>query len=114
MEPKFRSFQRPDTAGGSKNAPSGAALRCCLYVMTVTIELPDDIAEAFSASGDLSRHALEVLAVDAYRQKALTQAQASRLLGLPASKPKRFSPGTSTFTTTPSTSWKPKPIFCIA
>jgi len=82
--------------------------------MTVTIELPDDIAEAFSASGDLSRHALEVLAVDAYRQKALTQAQASRLLGLPASKPKRFSPGTSTFTTTPSTSWKPKPIFCIA
>ncbi len=50
--------------------------------MTVTLELPDDIAQALSATGDLSRHALEVLAVDAYRQKALTQAQVGRLLGL--------------------------------
>jgi len=50
--------------------------------MTVTLELPDDIAQALSATGDLSRHALEVLAADAYRQKALTQAQVGRLLGL--------------------------------
>jgi len=50
--------------------------------MTVTLELPDDIAQALAAHGDLSRHALEALAVDGYRQKSLTQAQVGRLLGL--------------------------------
>jgi predicted HTH domain antitoxin len=50
--------------------------------MIVTLDLPDDIAQSLSATGDLSRHALEVLAVDAYRQKTLTQAQIGRLLGL--------------------------------
>jgi predicted HTH domain antitoxin len=50
--------------------------------VTVTLELPDDIAQILAAQGDLSRHALEPLAVDGYRQKTLTQAQVGRLLGL--------------------------------
>lgn len=50
--------------------------------MTVTFDLPDDIAEALTSQGDLSRRTLEVLAIDGYRQKTLTQLQVSRLLGL--------------------------------
>lgn len=50
--------------------------------MIVTLDVPDDIAQAFSAHGDLSRHALEALAIDGYRQRTLTQAQVGRLLGL--------------------------------
>jgi hypothetical protein len=49
---------------------------------TLTLELPDDIAQALSAHGDLSRRALEALVVDGYRQKTLTQAQVGRVLGL--------------------------------
>ena len=48
------------------------------------------IAQALSANGDLSRHALEVLAVDAYRQKALTQAQVGGLLGLAHNETEMF------------------------
>ncbi len=50
--------------------------------MTVTFDLPDDIAEALASQGDLSRRTLEALAIDGYRQKTLTQLQVSRLLGL--------------------------------
>jgi predicted HTH domain antitoxin len=50
--------------------------------MTVTLELPDDIAEALAAHGDVSRQALEALAIDGYRQQALTQLQVGKLLGL--------------------------------
>lgn len=50
--------------------------------MTVTLELPDDIAQALAAHGDLSRRALESLAVESYREKTLTQLQVGRLLGL--------------------------------
>ncbi len=51
--------------------------------MTVTLELPDDIARALAGQGgDLSRRALESLAVDGYRQEALTQLQVGQLLGL--------------------------------
>jgi predicted HTH domain antitoxin len=52
-----------------------------LSLMTVTLELPDDIAQALATHGDVSRHTLEALAIDAYRQKSLTQAQVGRLLG---------------------------------
>lgn len=48
--------------------------------MIITLDLPDDIARAFS--GDLSRRALEALAVEGYREEALTQLQVGRLLGL--------------------------------
>ena len=50
--------------------------------MTVTLELPDDIAQALAVNGDVSQQALEALAIDAYRQEALTQLQVGRLLGL--------------------------------
>ena len=50
--------------------------------MTVTLNVPDDIAQALAAQGDVSRSALEALAVDAYRRRILTQAQVSRLLDL--------------------------------
>lgn len=50
--------------------------------MTLTLELPDSIAQIFASRGDLSRQALEALAVDGYRQKLLTQMQVGQLLGL--------------------------------
>jgi Uncharacterised protein family (UPF0175) len=50
--------------------------------MTVTLELPDEIAKALASRGDLSRQALELLAVEGYRQETLTQLQVGKLLGL--------------------------------
>jgi hypothetical protein len=50
--------------------------------MYLTIDLPADISEALQERwGDLSRHALETLAVDAYRTGALSESQVKRLLG---------------------------------
>jgi hypothetical protein len=50
--------------------------------MQITIELPDDIAEGFESKwNDLPRAALESLALEAYRSRALTAAQLRRLLG---------------------------------
>ncbi len=49
--------------------------------MQITIELPDDIAVRLqSKSKDLPRAALESLALEAYRSRALTVAQLRRLL----------------------------------
>ena len=49
----------------------------------MTFELPDDIAQALAArGGDLSRRALEGLAVEAYRARVLSQLQVGRLLSL--------------------------------
>ncbi len=50
--------------------------------MTVTIELPDDFAQALAAKGNLSRRVLEALAVEGYRRQTLTQLQVGRMLGL--------------------------------
>lgn len=50
--------------------------------MTVTLEVPDQIAQALGSAGDLSRRALEALAIDGYRQESLTQLQVGQLLGL--------------------------------
>ena len=51
--------------------------------MTVTFEVPDDIAQELAArGGNLSRRALEGLAVEAYRARALSQLQVGRLLSL--------------------------------
>lgn len=50
--------------------------------MTVTLDLPDEIAQALGAPGDLSRRALQALAIAAYREQALTQFQVGQLLGL--------------------------------
>ncbi len=48
----------------------------------VTILLPDELLAAFSAQGqDLSRAALEALALEAYRTRKISAAQLRRLLG---------------------------------
>jgi hypothetical protein len=50
--------------------------------MQITIELPDDIAVRLESKWkDLPRAALESLALEAYRSRALTAAQLRRLLG---------------------------------
>ena len=49
--------------------------------MQTTIELPEDIAEGLESKWkDLPRAALESLALEAYRSRALTAAQLRRLL----------------------------------
>lgn len=51
--------------------------------MEVTINLPEDISESLQGRwGNVSRHALETIAVEGYRTGALTEAQVRRLLGL--------------------------------
>jgi hypothetical protein len=49
--------------------------------MRVTLELPDDIAEAIASHGDLSRRALEALALEEFRAGRLSQAKLRVLLG---------------------------------
>jgi predicted HTH domain antitoxin len=50
--------------------------------MYIELDLPDDISEALrSRWGDVSRLALEAVAVEGYRTGALTETQVRRLLG---------------------------------
>ena len=51
--------------------------------ITVTLEIPEDLAAILNSDGrDLSRAALEALAVEEYRARRLSDAQFRRLLGL--------------------------------
>ena len=51
--------------------------------ITVTLEIPEDLAALLRFGGrDLSRAALEALAVEEYRARRLSDAQFRRLLGL--------------------------------
>jgi hypothetical protein len=51
--------------------------------MELTIDLPQDISESLQGQwGDVSRHALEAVAIEGYRTGALTETQVKRLLGL--------------------------------
>jgi predicted HTH domain antitoxin len=51
--------------------------------MEVTLYIPDDIAERLSAAGgDVSRRALEAVALEGYRERTLTLYQISEMLGL--------------------------------
>ncbi len=51
--------------------------------MTVTLDIPDEIARELAAAGqELSHTALEALALEGYRRGALTQLHVGRLLGL--------------------------------
>ncbi len=51
--------------------------------MEVTLHIPDDIAKRLSASGgDVSRRALEAIALEGYRDQTLTLFQVSEMLGL--------------------------------
>lgn len=50
--------------------------------MQVTLEIPDDLAgELGATAGELSRLALEALALEEYKANHLTEAQLIRLLG---------------------------------
>jgi hypothetical protein len=54
--------------------------------MNVTVQIPDDLADRLTAAGvDLSRRALEALAVDEYRNDRLSNAELQRLLGIETS-----------------------------
>jgi predicted HTH domain antitoxin len=51
--------------------------------MEVTLRIPDDIAQRLFAQGaDVSRRALEALALEGYRDRTLTLYQVSEILGL--------------------------------
>jgi hypothetical protein len=50
--------------------------------MILTLDLPDDIAQALAAHGDLSLRALEGFALEEFRAARLSQAELRRLLGL--------------------------------
>jgi hypothetical protein len=50
--------------------------------MQVTLDIPDDVAERLKAvGGDLSRRALEALALEEYKRGRLTKPELRRLLG---------------------------------
>ncbi len=50
--------------------------------MTVTVQIPDDLAQRIKAQGgDLSRHILEVLALEEYKGGHLTKAELRQMLG---------------------------------
>ena len=50
--------------------------------MNLTVQIPDDLAVRLSAaSGDLSRRALEALALEEYKIGHLTEAELQQLLG---------------------------------
>ena len=50
--------------------------------MQLTVEIPDDFAGRLSAGGaDLSRRALELLALEEYKNGRLAEAEIQRLLG---------------------------------
>lgn len=50
--------------------------------MNVTLDLPDELSAALAASGqDVSRAALEAIALEAYRERRITTAQLRRVLG---------------------------------
>lgn len=52
-------------------------------LMKLTLQIPDSIAARLkSAGGDLSRQALEALALEGYRDQALTTFEVSEMLGL--------------------------------
>jgi hypothetical protein len=51
---------------------------------SITIELPDQIAQRLQDSGwhDLPRHVLESVALESYRQEKLTSSQSGSILGM--------------------------------
>ena len=50
--------------------------------MNLTVEIPDDLARQLSAAGgDLSRRALEALALEEYKSGRLTEDALRRMLG---------------------------------
>jgi len=59
--------------------------------MEVTLRIPDDVAQRLAAdSGDVTRRILEALALEGYREQALTLYQVSEMLGLSRVKTEDF------------------------
>ena len=57
-------------------------MRVAVITMTIVLNLPEDIARELSAQeGDLSRAALESLALEGYRAGHLSEEQVRRMLG---------------------------------
>ena len=53
--------------------------------MRIWLDLPDDLVEQLAGDGqDLSRSALEALAIDAYRMNRITSHQLGQLLDIPS------------------------------
>jgi uncharacterized protein UPF0175 len=53
--------------------------------MRIWLDVPDDVAERLTENGtDLSRSALEALAIDAYRMQRLTSRELCQVLGIPS------------------------------
>lgn len=50
--------------------------------MTVTLDLPDEIAQKLGSPDDLSRRALESFGLEEFRAGRLSEAELRRLLGL--------------------------------
>ena len=56
--------------------------QCYLLVMQLTVEIPDSVAEHLTASGaDLTRTALEAIALQGYRNRTLSEEMVRSLLG---------------------------------
>ena len=53
--------------------------------MNVIVHIPDDVARRLSASGDLSRRALEAFLAEEYKHDRLTKPELQRLLGIETS-----------------------------
>jgi predicted HTH domain antitoxin len=50
--------------------------------MEVSLNIPDDLAKQLNMAGDLSRLALEGLAIEGYRHEALSLGELAELLGM--------------------------------
>jgi hypothetical protein len=73
---------RGTTGLGRVFAETLAGLTYGLGNMNLTVEIPDDLAGQMSAGGrDLSRRALEALALEEYKSGRLTEDELRRLLG---------------------------------
>jgi len=49
--------------------------------MTITVEIPDKLLEAFAPGGDLTRALLEAMALEGYRTDRLSEYEVQQLLG---------------------------------
>jgi len=59
--------------------------------MEITLRIPDEFVEFFKgAGGDLSRQALEALAIEGYREGFLTRFQVGQLLSLSRTEAEDF------------------------
>lgn len=59
--------------------------------MEIILRIPDDVAQRLSAAGgDVSRRALEALALEGYREEALSLYQVSEMLGFSRSETEDF------------------------